>query len=210
MPIQDCCMILPPYPFSLEDPDDIPLEDAWHARPQLFFKCWLHPKHGRPPARTNYTRGPDDIEAHLVFFSTFEELKLPARGPMDHATTKLYEPSPTPILFVASCHLILGRVPLFPCFLNGNATPTIPHKLRNLKASAFQHGSADAAAADGRRGSNVYEVNPWLWQFGRGRPRLGGLSVTETEERRETVFKDGAKRSHETRRRREAAKHGDD
>ena len=150
------------------------------------------------------------IEAHLVFFSTFEELKLPARGPMDHATTKLYEPSPTPILFVASCHLILGRVPLFPCFLNGNATPTIPHKLRNLKASAFQHGSADAAAADGRRGSNVYEVNPWLWQFGRGRPRLGGLSVTETEERRETVLKDGAKRSHETSRRREAAKHGDE
>jgi len=82
-------MILPPYPFSLEDPDDIPLEDAWHARPQVFFKCWLRPKHGRPPARTNYTRDPDDIEAHLVFFSMFEELKLPARGPMDHATTNV-------------------------------------------------------------------------------------------------------------------------
>ena len=36
------------------------------------------------------------------------------------------------------------------------------------------------------------------------------LSVTETEERRETVQKDCAKRSHETRRRREAVKHGDD
>ncbi len=35
----------------------------------------------------------------------------------------------------------------------------------------------DAAAEDGRRGSNVCEVNPWLWQFGRGKPRLGGLTI---------------------------------
>ena len=80
--------------------------------------------------------------------------------------TKLYEPSPTPVLYVAPCELMLSRVPLFPCFLQGNATPTIPHnlKLRHLKASVFQYGIADAAAVDGRRGSNVYdsEVNPWL------------------------------------------------
>ena len=44
-------------------------------------------------------------------------------------------------------------------------------------------GSCDTAAADGRCGSNVYEVNPWLWQFGRGKPRLGGLSVEETADR---------------------------
>ena len=45
-------------------------------------------------------RGPNDIKAHLVLFSTFEELKLPAMGPMDHATKKLYEQSRTPILYV--------------------------------------------------------------------------------------------------------------
>ena len=97
MQYQDCCMILPPYPFSLEDPSDMSLEDAWHDRPQLFFKCLLRPRNGRPPKNQTWTRGPDDIEACLVFFSTFEELKLPATGrlsgPMDHATTKLYEPS---------------------------------------------------------------------------------------------------------------------
>ena len=129
---------------------------------------------------------------------------------MDRPTTKLYEPSPTPILYVASCDLMLGRVPLFPCFLQGNATPTIPHKLRHLKGSTFQYGTADAAAADGRRGSNVYEVNPWLWQFGRGRPRLGGLTVSETEERRDAVNRAGSKRGHETRLRREAAARGDE
>ena len=37
------------------------------------------------------------------------------------------------------------------------------------------------SAEDGRRGSNAYEMNPWLWQFGRGKPRLGGLSVEETD-----------------------------
>ena len=59
-------------------------------------------------------------------------------------------------------------------------------------------GCADSAAADGRRGCNVYEVNTWLWNFGRGKPRLGGLTVKETAMRKKTVKKDQAKRSAET------------
>ena len=52
------------------------------------------------------------------------------------------------------------------------------------------------------------EINQWLWQFGRGKPRLGGLSVAETEERRIAVAKDGAKRAVATlaRRHRKALK----
>ena len=38
----------------------------------------------------------------------------------------------------------------------------------------------------------------------------GDLSVSETEERREAVVRAGAKRSQETRRRREAARRGDE
>ena len=117
--------------------------------------------------------------------------------------TKLYEPSPTPILYVAPCDLMLGRVPLFPCFLQA-------HPLLHLKASAFQFGIADTVAVDGRRGSNVYEVNPWLWQFGRWRPRLRVLSVSEAEDRREAVVMAGSKRRQGTRRRREAARRGDE
>ena len=41
-------------------------------------------------------------------------------------------------------------------------------------------------------------MNAWLWQFGGGKPRLGGLSVTEAEERRIAVLQDGAKRGHAT------------
>ena len=40
-------------------------------------------------------------------------------------------------------------------------------------SSAFPMGSADTADAHGRRGSNVHEVNAWLWMFARGKPRLG-------------------------------------
>ena len=42
------------------------VEDAWHARPQLFFKCLLRPRNGLPKNNT-WVRGPDDIETHLVF-----------------------------------------------------------------------------------------------------------------------------------------------
>jgi hypothetical protein len=70
---------------------------------------------------------------------------------------------------------MVGRVPLFPLFLAGNST--IPHKYSQHKKSGFPVGSCDPAAADGWHGSNVNEVNTWLLLFGRGKPRLGGLSV---------------------------------
>ncbi len=91
--------------------------------------------------------------------------------------TKLYEPFPTPWLYVAPAACMVGRVPLTPLFLADNSTPTIVHKYSQHKRSGYPVDSCDTAAADGRRGSNVYEVNPWLWQFGRGKQRLGGLSV---------------------------------
>ncbi len=40
---------------------------------------------------------------------------------------------------------------------------------------------------DGRHNSNIYEVNLWLWQFGRGNPRLWGLTIEQTETRKEAV-----------------------
>ena len=88
-----------------------------------------------------------------------------------------------------------------PLFL---ATPTIPHLYSKRMDSGFPMGCADAAAVDGRRGSNVYEVNPWLWQFGRGKPRLGGLSVEVTEERKEAARTDQHQRRVATVRRRKA------
>ena len=152
------------------------------------------------PKTSCHKTGPDDLRYDLVFFSTFEELKLPITGPMEDAgVVKLYEPSPTPCLYVAKAENMVGRIPLIPCFLDGNATPTIPHKYSKNKSATFPAGCADAAADDGRRGSNVYEVNTWLWQFGRGKPRIGGLTIEETSKRQDSARKSSDKRRKETR-----------
>ena len=50
------------------------------------------------------------------------------------------------------------------------------------------------------------EVNLWLWQFGRGKPRLGGLSVADTEDRRTQLQTDSHRRAVETRKRSTARK----
>jgi hypothetical protein len=103
---------------------------------------------------------------------------------------------------------MVGRVPLIPLFLAGNSNLTIPHMFSKRKDSGFPYGCADSAAADGRRGSNVYEVNPWLWQFGRGKPCLGGLTVKETAERKKAAREEKFKRACqlETRRHRKLDK----
>jgi hypothetical protein len=70
-----------------------------------------------------------DIQLDLIFFSPFEELHLRTAGIMESkGIHRVYEPSPVPTLFVGRVEDLLGRVPLIPCFLDGNSTPTIPHK----------------------------------------------------------------------------------
>ncbi len=73
------------------------------------------------------------------------------------------------------------------------------------KDSGFPYGCAKAAPTDGLLGSNVYEVNPWLWQFGRGKPRLGGLTIKETSESKDVVSNAQHKRAAETVRHSNAA-----
>ncbi len=67
-------------------------------------------------------------------------------------------------------------------------------------------GISDSGAAVGRRDSNVYEVNTWLWLFGRGKPQLGGLTVEEAALKKSSVREERVKRAVETRRRRKAAR----
>ncbi len=83
--------------------------------------------------------------------------------------------------------------------LLGSGIPAIPHKYSKNKPSCFPAGCADSAAEDGKRGSNVYEVNTWLWQFGRGKPHLGGLTIEETSDRQDAARKASDKRRKETR-----------
>jgi hypothetical protein len=199
--VQDTVAVVILYPFKIEDdPADVPLEDCWYARPQLIFTCHLRPADGRLPKNPSYRIGPDDLLLHLVFFRTFEELVLPIQGPMEDAKViKIYDPSPIPCLYVAPVANVLGRVPLIPWFLAGNSTPTIPHKSSKHKGSGFPMGSPNTPDADGRCGSNVYEINTWRWMFGH-------LSVEETALRKGDARVEQVKRAVETCRRRRAAK----
>jgi hypothetical protein len=88
---------------------------------------------------------------------------------------------------------MVGRLPLMMgliiLFLAGKSAPTMPPMFSKRKDSGFPYGCAEAAAADGRRGSNVYKVSLWLWSFACGKPRLGGLRVEKTSRGRQQRVK---------------------
>jgi hypothetical protein len=206
--LQDCVATIPPDPHyigehgdgydvvsAISDPDSmwvVPL-----VRPQLFFKCTLRPINATKGRHNHYS---EDIDVDLVFFSAFEDLRLHTSGTMEtNGIRKLYEPSPVPTLYVGKIADLLGRVPLFPCFLNGNATSTIPNKYAARQKQAFEFGCADGASHGSRRGSHVYEINAWLWTFGRPQPRVGGLSVARTDRIRRKSKPEAARRAWKTK-----------
>ena len=66
-------------------------------------------------------------------------------------------PHPSRLSTLAEPRNFLGGspVPLFSCFLNGNATSTIPNKYAPRQKQAFEFGCADGAGQGSRRSSHV-------------------------------------------------------
>ncbi len=85
------------------------------------------------------------------------------------------------MLYLRRVDNLLGRVPLIPCFLDGNATSTVPHMYSSRQRDVFECCCACGAGPTTRRGSHIYEINTWLWNFGRPQPSVGCLSVAKTE-----------------------------
>ena len=73
---------------------------------------------------------------------------------------------------------------------------------------AFEYGCADGAGPNSRRGSHVYEINTWLWNFGRPQPRVGCLSVAKTEKIRRKSWSEASKRGWATKKARTWLQHG--
>jgi hypothetical protein len=92
-----------------------------------------------------------------------------------------------------------------PCFLDGNTTSTIPHKYAPRQKQAFEFGCADGSGQGSRRGSHVYKINTWLWNFGRSQPRIGGLSVAKTERIRRQSRSETSRRAADTKKARKRA-----
>ncbi len=100
------------------------------VRQQLFFTCTVRPLNA---TRGGYNSYLEDMALDLVFFSASEESRLRTSGTMESiGIRKLYEPSPVPTLYVGRVEDLLGRAPLFPCFLM--ETPQLPFRTSTLQA----------------------------------------------------------------------------
>ena len=99
------------------------------------------------------------------------------------------------------CHAknTLGRVPMIPSFAAGNAHPTIPHSFSGRQLAG---GMADTQPNRGN-GSRLYEVNLWMWRYGRGQERK--VSVRKCMEARAKNMREARGRAAQTRKRRRLA-----
>jgi len=79
------------------------------------------------------------------------------------------------------------------------------HKYAARQGLDFEFGCADRPLQGSRRGSHVYEVNTWLWNFGRPQPRVAGLSVAATQKIRKRCRGEAAKAAWKTRQARKSA-----
>ncbi len=163
------------------------------GRPELIFKVKL--------------KAYNDVESHtheipLIFFSALERVQLDPADEMHRLgdIIQLYEPGPLPalepIMHVGFlCH-VLCRAPLMPCYMGGSDYPTIPHRF--ARSARVRHGRADRQKGSGD-GSKLYEVNMWMWKFGRGHPRPRG--VYEAERIRSAFASASRAKLHESRKR---------
>ena len=189
-------LIIPPYPEH-PSPDDFDvhreLEKAFKVCPQLFFMCRIRPLNDNGTRSCDVTQ---DISLQLMYFSVFMPCNLTPTHPLQQAGNEmLYDPSPMPILYVGHVKHALCRVPLIPCFLNCNSTPTIPRSFAGKKASKFPHGQSDTATTNGSR---LFEVNNFMWQF--GRPKGRQISVTDACIERQKMQEMGRSKRLKTRR----------
>ncbi len=107
--------------------------------PYNICKGALQPLFQRNAVKGRYNRYSNETTLDLVLFSPFEDLHLQTSDTMEtNGIRNLYKPSPVPSLYVGRIEDLLGRVPLFPCFLDGNTTSTIPHKYAPRQKQAFE------------------------------------------------------------------------
>ena len=201
---QDCVVLLAPYPnnpnpvesFNIKTDFDLKGDGlVWYARPQLFFNCTLCPTGAK---ESMYSASHKEVS--LVYFSTFEPIALTPDSIMQQAgVPMLYDSASNlhlPCLYICPVANVLGRAPLIPCFIGGNSHPTIPHSFKD-------HPRLGSASADTQRdrgnGSRLYEVNIWMWRYGRGHPRM--VSIAEAERIRRERISESRIKAGETRKR---------
>ena len=123
-----------PSPSTFRTDMDLSCNDLlWYARPQLIFRCTVCPTGSlQTPSKHR--------ELALVFFSTFEPITLtPDAVTQRNGVPMLYDTASSssnlPSLYLCLARNVLSRVPLTPCFVRGNKTPTLPNSFGNRQGA---------------------------------------------------------------------------
>jgi hypothetical protein len=96
-----------------------------------------------------------------------------------------------PSLYICRAENVLGRAPLMPYYIGGNAHPTLPpHSFGNRAG-----GAADSSLGRGN-GSRFSELNLWMWRYGRGQPRK--VTLAEAAQRHRERLNKSRKRAVQT------------
>jgi hypothetical protein len=193
--VQDCVCVVAPYPFRIELLEDfdpiVDLDvtgggDVWYAWPIIFFTCTVSPT-GHMGDTTSYK------DVSLVFFNTVEPISLTPESCMQRqGVPMLYKraASPVPSLYVCRT-LASGKLPW-----TGASDSMLPERQLSQvgNSSLFRVKIPREAAADSRpdsgTGGLLFEINMWMWRYGRTFPRQ--ISVVQAVEFRK-------KRVHESR-----------
>ena len=174
-------------------------ELLWYGRLQLLFRCTLCPAGALHDIRRH-------TEVSLAFFSTFEPVDLTPNSVMQQEGVPMFYDSASctalPCLYICPVKNVLGRVPMIPCFVAGNTQPTIPHGFARGGRAALGAGAADTRPDSGN-GSRLYELNLWMWRYGRGQERK--VSVAKAMEARVKRVREARARASSTAKRRRTA-----
>jgi len=201
---QDCCLILPPYPFSLEDPDNMSIDDAWFAWPQLFFTCWLRPIDDRPRLwslwNINY-EAPTMLRCNWYFSAPLRFWTCLHKGPWIMLQPICTSRSlPQHCLWLPATWCWAG-CPSFPCSSMATLLPQFTTACAAPRPEEERVRTPDSQCcwSTWQEGQQCLRGQPlalaiWPWKAA-----PGGLSVSETEDRCKMMSSDRAKQAMATR-----------
>ena len=135
----------------------------------------------------------------LVFFNTFDPIQLSPESVMhekDIPTLCEDAPSQIPTMYICPVTNVLGRIPLILCYMDGQKHPSVPYRFRKSELG----GAIPDSKPDNGTGGRLYELNIWLWNFGRSWPLP--ISVAETDKILQKRIIESRLKGAETKRRR--------
>ena len=138
-----------------------------------------------------------------MYFSTFEPIDLTLDSVMQQAEVPMLYDSASnqrlPCLYICPVENVLARPPH--SVFHQRQHPPHDHRIPHCFKDDPRLGSASAnTQRDRGNGSRLYEVNIWMWRYGKGQPLM--VSIAEAERIRHEHISESRIRAGEPRKRR--------